>query len=191
MTVLQERVVAEAEKWLGTPYRHQASQMGVGCDCLGLVRGVWAALYGHAPEVDAPYAADWAERARDERLLQAAMHYCGPAIPLSEMAAGDILLFRWRPHFAAKHIGILSDTAHFIHAYEQAGVIRSALVDGWRRRIAGVYRGLAYVVFERLPLDMFGNRIPVMQFEVLRPTGALESQVRAVAIIPGATEHGL
>ncbi len=55
---------------------------------------------------------------------------------------------------------------------------------------APAYRGLAYVVFERLPLDAFGNRIPLLQFEVLRPVGALERQIRAVTIIPGATEHG-
>ncbi|QQM29217.1 glycoside hydrolase/phage tail family protein [Martelella lutilitoris] len=56
---------------------------------------------------------------------------------------------------------------------------------------APAYRGLCYVVFERLPLDGFGNRIPVIQFEVLKPTGTLESRVKAIAIIPGATEHGL
>ncbi len=52
------------------------------------------------------------------------------------------------------------------------------------------YRELAYVVFERLPLDDFGNRIPLLQFEVIGPVGALETQIRAVTIIPGATEHG-
>ncbi len=56
--------------------------------------------------------------------------------------------------------------------------------------LAPAYRGLAYVVFERLPLDSFGNRIPLLQFEVLRPVGRLENQIRAVTIIPGATEHG-
>jgi hypothetical protein len=55
---------------------------------------------------------------------------------------------------------------------------------------APAYRGLAYAVFERLPLDSFGNRIPLLQFEVLRPVGRLEGQIRAVTIIPGATEHG-
>nr|WP_317208263.1 glycoside hydrolase TIM-barrel-like domain-containing protein [Rhizobium halophilum] len=55
---------------------------------------------------------------------------------------------------------------------------------------APAYRGLAYVVFERLPLDPFGNRIPLLQFEVMRPVGALERQIRAVTIIPGATEYG-
>jgi hypothetical protein len=52
------------------------------------------------------------------------------------------------------------------------------------------YRGLAYLVFERLPLGPYGNRIPLIQVEVIRPVGRLERQIRAVTIIPGATEHG-
>ncbi|MDF1607271.1 glycoside hydrolase/phage tail family protein [Hoeflea sp. YIM 152468] len=52
------------------------------------------------------------------------------------------------------------------------------------------WRGLAYVVFERLPLDDFGNRIPALHFEVVRPVGPLEPAIEAVAIIPGSTEHG-
>jgi len=52
------------------------------------------------------------------------------------------------------------------------------------------YRGLAYVVFERLPLQKFGNRIPQLSFEVVRPVGELEQMVRAVTLIPGATEFG-
>ena len=52
------------------------------------------------------------------------------------------------------------------------------------------YRGLAYIVFERLPLENFGNRIPQLSFEIVRPVGALESMVRAVTLIPGTTEFG-
>ncbi len=55
---------------------------------------------------------------------------------------------------------------------------------------APAYRGLAYVVFERLPLADFGNRIPQLSFEVVRPVGRLEQMVRAVTLIPGATEFG-
>src|SRR5438270_245400 len=33
------------------------------------------------------------------------------------------------------------------------------------------YRGLAYAVFERLPLADFGNRIPQLSFELVRPLG--------------------
>ncbi len=52
------------------------------------------------------------------------------------------------------------------------------------------YRGLAYIVFERLPLENFGNRIPQLSFELVRPIGKLESMVRAVTLIPGTTEFG-
>lgn len=52
------------------------------------------------------------------------------------------------------------------------------------------YRGLAYVVFERLPLAPYGNRIPQLAFEVMRPVGTLERMVRAVTLIPGTTEFG-
>jgi hypothetical protein len=55
---------------------------------------------------------------------------------------------------------------------------------------APAYRGLAYVVFERLPLEDFGNRIPQLSFEVVRAVGHLEQMVSAVTLIPGATEFG-
>jgi hypothetical protein len=55
---------------------------------------------------------------------------------------------------------------------------------------APAYRGLAYVVFERLPLADFGNRIPQLSFEIIRPVGLLEQMVRAVTLIPGTTEFG-
>ncbi|MDE0924445.1 baseplate multidomain protein megatron [Aurantimonas coralicida] len=56
---------------------------------------------------------------------------------------------------------------------------------------APAYRGLAYLVFERLPLERWGNRLPQITCEILRPVGQMEAQIRAVTIIPGASEHGL
>lgn len=53
------------------------------------------------------------------------------------------------------------------------------------------YRGVAYVVVENLDIGEFGNRIPQMQFEVMRPVGELCGRIRAVSLIPGATEYGL
>ncbi len=55
---------------------------------------------------------------------------------------------------------------------------------------APAYRGLAYVVFERLPLKQFGNRLPQLSFEVFRSAGGAEGHVRAMTIIPGSTEFG-
>ncbi len=138
--VLSEKVLASARSWIGTPYRHQGSLNGVGCDCLGLVRGVWRDLYGAEPELPPAYQPDWAERSAGDALMAAAIRHFGPALPREDMESGDLLLFRWRPDMPAKHAGILSTPDRFIHAYEQAAVIESALVPSWRRRIAGVFR---------------------------------------------------
>ena len=134
------RVVAVARGFIGTPYRHQGALKGVGCDCLGLVRGVWRELYGHEPETPAPYAPDWAERTGRERLLEAAERHFGPALPLAALRPGDLIVFRWQDGAAAKHAGIAAPDERFIHAYEQAAVIESPLAPSWRRRIAGVFR---------------------------------------------------
>ncbi|MDQ0319611.1 NlpC/P60 family putative phage cell wall peptidase [Pararhizobium capsulatum DSM 1112] len=133
-------MIEAAQRWIGTPYRHQASARGIGCDCLGLVRGVWRDLYGDEPEMPPPYQPDWAERGGEERLMAAALRHFGAAVPVSEMRVGDLLLFRWRAEMPAKHAGILADGGRFIHAYEQAAVIESALVPSWRWRIAAVFR---------------------------------------------------
>ncbi len=53
---------------------------------------------------------------------------------------------------------------------------------------APAYKGTAYVVFERLALAEFGNRIPQLAFEVLRAIEPLEQQIKAVTLIPGAGE---
>jgi NlpC/P60 family putative phage cell wall peptidase len=133
-------VVAKARAWIGTPYRHQGAVKGVGCDCLGLVRGLWRELYGHDAETPGAYGIDWAERSGEERLFDAACRHLGPPLMVSGMQPGDLLLFRWRAGTAAKHLGIVASSGRFIHAYEPAGVIESALVPGWRRRIAHVFR---------------------------------------------------
>jgi hypothetical protein len=58
---------------------------------------------------------------------------------------------------------------------------------------APAYRGIAYVVFEDLPLEAFGNRIPQLSFEVLRGPpepdgGSLAATVTGVNIIPASGE---
>ncbi len=53
---------------------------------------------------------------------------------------------------------------------------------------APAYRGLAYIVFERMPLAPFGNRIPQLSFEVFRPVDDFHRLVRGVVLIPGSGE---
>ena len=65
-----------------------------------------------------------------------------------------------------------------------------SLIEAKQGADAPAYRGLCYLVFERLPLAPFGNRIPMISVELCRVVGELEPAIRAVTVIPGATEFG-
>lgn len=132
-------IVAEARAWIGTPYRHQASLKGVGCDCLGLVRGVWRNCIGDEPETPPPYAPDWAEAKGDETLVAAALRHLVP-VARDGFGAGDVLLFRWRDGFVAKHVAIASSERTMIHAHDGAAVCEIALAPWWGRRLAYAFR---------------------------------------------------
>lgn len=136
--VTAEAVVHETLSWVGTPYRHQGSRKGVGSDCLGLVRGVWRALYGREPEALPPYSADWAESGAGDALLEAAGRHCRE-VERDPLIAGSLIVFRWRPALPARHLGIAVGPDRFAHAYQGHAVTVSPLAPQWRRRIAGCF----------------------------------------------------
>lgn len=131
-------IVTIARRWLGTPYHHQASERGVGTDCLGLVRGVWREIYGGDAEVPPAYSRDWAEASGEETLIGAAARHLRP-VPPECASAGDVLVFRLRPGLVAKHAAIMTSPAAFVHAMEGAPACEVALSPWWRRRIAGAF----------------------------------------------------
>lgn len=136
MAITPEVLVSEARLWLGTPYLHQASARGLGCDCLGLLRGVWREVVGAEPETIPPYTRDWSEASGHELLWQAALRWLLPCE--GPLHPGDVLLFRMRQASVAKHLGIatrLNAGMGFIHAYDGYGVVESPLTDPWSRRI--------------------------------------------------------
>src|SRR6185312_15641283 len=65
-----------------------------------------------------------------------------------------------------------------------------SLIEAKQGANAPAYRGLCYIVFERLPLTAFGNRIPNITVELCRVVGELEPLIEAITVIPGATEFG-
>jgi len=136
--VTRTRVVTCARQWLGTPYHHQASCMGVGADCLGLVRGVFADLYGVLPEAAPPYTRDWAEALETETLLEAATRHLVRTVKQAP-ETGDVIVFRHRRDLPAKHIAIATGPQSFIHAMEGHPVSEPALVPWWQRRIAAIF----------------------------------------------------
>ena len=131
-------IVAEARRWIGTPYVHQASQRGAGCDCLGLIRGVWRCLYGQEPRAIPAYTPDWDEHDSRDLLMSAAREHL-QELQAEPLALGHVVLFRMREGAVAKHLGIVAkigDAPTFIHAYSRHGVIESPLSRPWEQRIA-------------------------------------------------------
>lgn len=133
-----ELVVAAAKAWLGTPYRHRASTLGAGCDCLGLLRGVWRTLYGTEPVAVPAYRADGQRDKDNGDLREAAERYL--VVEPGPVEAGQVVLFRLAGQSQPRHCGIMVSATRFIHAQEHLGVVEANLTDGWARRVSGRYR---------------------------------------------------
>lgn len=136
-----QEILRVTRSWIGTPYRHRASLKGVGCDCLGLLRGVYRELYGldSDPTVLPPYRPDWYERTdRDALLLAAGEHL--EEIPIPDMTIGDVVVFRMRPGSSAKHCAIISGPDSMIHAHERVSVVEVSMGQAWKNKIAGAFR---------------------------------------------------
>lgn len=136
--IARHAILAEARDWIGTPYQHQASMKGAGCDCLGLVRGIWRALYGEEAQATPAYTPDWAEREGAETLLGAARRHM-VELPIAAAAPGDVLMFRMEAHAPVKHVAILDEGERLIHAYWGRAVVRSRFAPWWRARCAAAF----------------------------------------------------
>jgi len=130
-------VIRAANLWLGTPYRHQASLKGVGCDCLGLIRGIWLDIYGFAAAQIPPYA----QFGRDEKgamqLLDGAKQYLQPV--QNATLPGRVVLFQLNKKIPPRHCGIILENNNFIHAQERHGVVTTSMTTSWQRRIHSTY----------------------------------------------------
>ncbi|HVZ90063.1 MAG TPA: hypothetical protein VG843_00300 [Rhizomicrobium sp.] len=149
-------IVRIARTWIGTPYVHQASVKGAGCDCLGLLRGVWRELYGDEPEDAPPYSPDWAEATGRETLREALARHMRE-IDLAGIVPGDVALFRMHPRGPAKHCGIVAQSnppleggskrgtrfgegLTLIHARQNKRVSEEPFSDFWRKKLAFAFR---------------------------------------------------
>jgi NlpC/P60 family putative phage cell wall peptidase len=136
-------IVATARGWIGTPYIDQASLKGVGCDCLGILRGVWREVLGTDTPPIPIYSADWAEATGEELMLQHMGQHLD-TVPRADMREGDVLVFRMLRGRPAKHCGILALNGEggrtVIHSRQNKRVSEEPLTEEMWRRIAAVFR---------------------------------------------------
>jgi len=133
-------VVDTARLWIGTPYRAQHSVRGAGCDCLGLVRGVYRNLHGDEPETPPPYSPAWGEVGDHSPLVEAAQRHLHAVALRPHLPAGTVVIFRMKRGAVAKHCGIITGEGRFIHAYQgQDVVVEAPLVHYWSSRIVAAF----------------------------------------------------
>lgn len=137
-SITRDWIIGEALEWIGTPYVHQASTKHVGCDCLGLVRGIWRSGIGVEPGLAPAYSPDWAERLSDDPLLKAARLWLVER-PLGDARPGDVVVFRMTAQANAKHCAIITDPNTIVHAYWGRAVLKSRFVPWWRNRCVGAF----------------------------------------------------
>lgn len=115
MTEADQRaaVIAEARRWIGTPWHHRARIFGAGVDCVQLLIAVYHAC-GLCPNVDAgDYPADWMIHRTDERLLAGLQEY---AHETDTPGPGDVVAFKFGLSYS--HVAIVTEAwPGIVHAY--------------------------------------------------------------------------
>lgn len=129
------RIIAEARKWLGTPYHHQSDILGLGVDCAMLPVRVFCDL-GLVPPFDPrPYPHDWMLHRDDERYLGWVQQY---ADPIEAPEPGALVLYRFGRCFS--HGGICENDTVMIHADLQAGCVERCDLSRWAKRKHSFWR---------------------------------------------------
>lgn len=106
-------VIAEAMRWIGTPYRHEAMIFGVGVDCAMLAVACYRAAGVIDPAYDPrPYPVQWHLHHSEERYIEQVLQY---ADEVSTPQHGDLGIWQYGHTFS--HGGILIEDDAVIHAF--------------------------------------------------------------------------
>lgn len=126
---LRLKVIQEAQKWIGTPYRQQADILGAGIDCSMLLVRAWVDSGTVQPFDPRPYPPNWHMNNDEERYLHW-MDKC--ALEVEQPKAGDVVLFKFGRCFS--HSGVLVNETQMVHAWAADGKCSQAdLNEAWVR----------------------------------------------------------
>lgn len=113
-------IVAEARKWVGTPYHNCADIVGAGVDCGMLLVRVFVDLGLIAPFDPRPYPSDW-------HLHRSAERYLGFVHDrfkeVQRPNPGDIAVFRYGRCYSHGAIVTGAAPVTLVHAYQPYGIV--------------------------------------------------------------------
>ena len=116
------RVVAEACRWIGTPYHPEADVRGAGVDCGMLIVRVFVDTGLVSPFDPRPYPPDWHLHRSEERYLGFVFDRCRE-VPLARAAPGDVIVFRYGRCHAHGGIVTCPDPLTLVHAFSPARAV--------------------------------------------------------------------
>ena len=114
------RLVANAQGFLGTPYRWSGSNSR-GIDCSGLVYRSMALSGKNVPH------------------NAAALYKMGTPVSYAELQPGDLVFFH-TTRSGVSHVGIWIGDNHFIHSSTKYGVVQQRLAGYYAKRFVGARR---------------------------------------------------
>lgn len=127
-----DTMIAAARSCLGTPFHHQGRAPKAGLDCIGLI-----IVASQAAGIAVHDRTDYGRRPDGTSLVEALMAHGG--VPVEDISAGDILLFRYDGQ--PQHVALATSQETMIHSFAPAGEVVETLIGTyWRRRLVGVYR---------------------------------------------------
>lgn len=118
--VQRAQIVAEARKWVGTPYHSCADVRGAGVDCGMLLVRVYADLGFVAPFDPRPYPEDWHLHRSVERYLAFILGNCKE---ITKPRSGDIVVFKYGRCFSHGAIVTVEDPVTIVHAFQPYGIV--------------------------------------------------------------------
>ena len=122
----RQDLVAEARRWIGTPWAPAGAERGVGANCLGFLAGVARNVgLDELAAAFVPYRGHAAPPAPKTLLLGLRRHLQGR--PVAGADAGDLLLFDLGA--GLRHVALISAPGTIIHAHQLQGrVVEQRLV---------------------------------------------------------------
>lgn len=111
-----QRLVSEARKWIGTPYRY-GGQTRAGTDCSGMTMVLFEDVYGIKLPRSSAMQREFAMPIRER-----------------ELQPGDLVFFATSGGSQVSHVGLFVGSGKMIHASVSKGVIESALDESYYRR---------------------------------------------------------
>ena len=126
MTPLRQAVIAEAQRWLGARWHHEACVPYYACDCAQLLVAVYSTVgIIERPILDA-YSRQWALHQDEEKFLAIMERY---AHPTDTPQPGDIAV--WKIGRTYSHGAIIINWPTILHADIKAGVVHADASTGY------------------------------------------------------------